>query len=211
MKRLPIASALALGATVALSASALAWHVETDPGSQEYLKPKVSARSAGPAGDPYHRVVVKVGEVRLTECIGSVRVPDEKWATGTTLTVDGTDVAIGRGESAALPVGEYVGRWSNSKEVEHFAIKCRPFDIAAVQYPVRVNFRFIGKTGERVISKYVDPGCTYRSPWVWMKGGSKFWVQDTTNGKRLLTQRAAPAGYYPPLWRGFAVGVTCQS
>lgn len=209
MKRSITSTALALAATLVISTVAAAWHVDVTAGARDPIAPKVTAKSFGPKGDPWHRIVVKVGPVRYGPCIGSVSVPDAKWANGTTLTVDGTSVAIGRGQSAPLPAGDYVGRWSNSQEVEHFTIACRTFT-PADSLDVRIGFRFVGKQGIRVIRKTIAPGCTYRSPWVWMKGGTKFWVQDNTNGKRLLTRRAAPPGFYGPLYHGYTKGISCK-
>lgn len=206
---------IAVALTIAVAAPALGWHVNTGKDQQTVVikDPVAKASSRGPAGDPYHRVIVKVkpSKVIYGACTGWVKVPDASWANGTTFTVDGTSVAIGRGETAHLAAGDYVGRWSNSTEVEYFTIQC---DRAIVQPHLKdtvIGFSYFGKKGRTTKVVTIPEGCVYKSPWVWMKGYTKYWVQDRTYGKRLLTERAAKPGFYQPLFQGFKRGVSCPA
>lgn len=192
MKKLSIA--LAILATAIIATPALGWHVDTGD-----CTPAPKAIIREPYGDPYGRIVVRNDR----SCRGWVAVPDASWVKGGYLTVDGTDVRIGRGESARLKAGSYTGRWTNSSEVEHFTI-------AAHGQSVDVVWRGIGKAGLFKADITVPDGCVYRSGYRWLKGSTKTWVQDRTHATRLATQRVSPPGYYKPLWHGYDKGLTCK-
>ena len=199
--------ALTAALTVAGASSAFAWHVDTGKDQQAVIEPRATASQRGPKADPFHRIIVKVSPLRLGACTGWVEVPDAQWAQGTEFTVRGTDVDITRGERATLPAGDYVGDWSNSREVERFTIRCvRASDTSP---SIDVTFRYVGRDGVKKRKVSIPAGCTYRSPWVYMQPETKFWVQDRTNKTRVRTFKAGKAGFYGPLYRGYVKGVSC--
>lgn len=212
MKRLGISSITAGMLVLALAVPTLAWHVDVEKGEQTSSRsaPNVTAKQFGPAGDPFHRVVVKVGVGRVTwgECNGFVTVPDEQWAQGTTLTVDGTDIAIGRGETAELPSGSYVGRWSNSREVEYFDISCVKAEEPTMK-PVTVKLNFVGRDGPDTKKWLIPQGCQYRSGWIYMQPSTRFFVE-RLNGKFIRGWNSSVGGYYGPLYNGFTRGLSCN-
>lgn len=209
-------AALTLSLMVAGTSSAFAWHVDTGKDQQQvtHTAAKATARMLGPKGDPWHRFVVKSTPAKTTfgACTGWVKVPNQSWANGTTFTVDGTRIAIGKGQRAHLPAGSYVGRWSNSQEVERFTIRCDTAIVPAVlnENTVKFTIRIIGRNGVRKITRTMQGGCTFKSPWYWVKGNTKMWVnQKQPTFKRIYTGRAAAPGQYGPLYHGYKKGVSC--
>ena len=213
MRRITTLLSLVLALVVGGSSVALGWHVTTGEDQQTLtvISPKVKAFERGPAGDPFHRIVVKVSPSKATygACTGWVEVPDERWAKGTTLYVEGTDVAIGPGERATLPEGSYRGTWSNSREVEKFDISCKPAPSLPSKTVVNVKWVFTGRDGRVVRRVLVPEGCTFRSGWNYHRGNTPGRVK--ADGKVILRYRAAPPGFYKPLWKGFTPGVSCPA
>ena len=192
---------------VAGSSTVFAWHVDTGKDAQDVIEPRVTASQRGPGGDPFHRVIVKVSPLRFGACTGWVEVPDAQWATGTVFTVRDMGVSIGKGERATLPAGDYVGDWSNSREVERFTIRCDRAVVTA--QAIDVTFRYVGRDGVQKRKVTIPEGCTYRSPWVYMQPETKFWVQDRTNKTRVKTFSSGKGGYYGKLYKGYVKGVSC--
>lgn len=198
MKAVTLAAALLL-----IPAPALAWHVDPAPG-EVTPRTTLTVTRHGPRGDPLYRIVVRASRGPLPTCRGTVTVPDEPWAEGTTLTVDGTAIAIGRGETARIAPGEHVGRWSNDDEIERFTVP--PCRVNAAK-PAKVTWRIVAAGEARRLTRTLAPGCTWRSGWRWLDASSRSWV--SRDGRRLASWRAAPLGDYgtPPPVR---VGVTCR-
>lgn len=206
MKRLPIIASLAIVASLFTAAPAAAWHVETGDCASD-----VRGAIFEPYGDPWGRIVVRNDRT----CWGFVRVPDERWVGDGILTVReaGSSDAVGfaaRGERIYLRPGDYVGTWSNSQEVEHFAI----YNEAG---PVTVGWSFVGRQGKTVKVYTVPAGCVLRSGYQWLEGRTVTKLRDRTN-RRLLPAmagqqtrlRTAAPGWYKPLVRDYARGLTCK-
>lgn len=204
-RRIGRALALAGGAVLLVAGTALSWHVETDPGS---VRPRtlLTGQDRGPKGDPLYRWIVRARVGPVPACRSLVRVPDEDWAQGTTFTVDGTGIAIGRGQSARIAPGDHVGRWSTSDEVERFTV---PACAVLRARPARFVVRYRSHGDEVRLFRTLRPGCTWRSGWRWVDPGTIFWVQDRANGRRLLTGTAAPLGTYGRPQPVSPLGVTC--
>lgn len=208
MRTITSTIALALIATLLTATAALAWRVDTTPGEVTSI-PTVKAERFGPKADPYFRYKITVTGVRLGRSTpGTVCVPDARWATGTTFTVDGTNVAIGRDECAPLEIGTYVGRWSNSSEVAHFAIN----QIVRRVPDTKIKLRVIGRSGPRTSTRTLGIGCVWSTPWLY----SKPFTTQTVKRVSPFTQRikrwnSGPGGDFGPLWRGYTVGVSCPT
>ena len=206
-------TALVTALVVGGSSAAMAWHVDTGSYEQTVTDPQVKLTTIGPKGDPFYRIIVKVKPARFGACQGYVEVPDAKWAQGTTLTVDGTNVAIGRGERATLPAGSYVGRWSNSKEIERFKVTCDRAFVPAVLQSYTVKWHGKGKTKRYTQQWTLREDCTLKSRWRFLEGRtmSRVVVKDASGtivkDKRF---RAAKPGFYGRLYRGFTPGVSCS-
>jgi hypothetical protein len=202
--------------TFIVAIPAFGWHVDTGKDHQTvtFNEATATAKAHGPKGDPWFRFVVKSSpaSVKLGTCTGWVKVPNQSWANGTTFTVDGTNVAIGKGEKAHLPAGSYVGRWSNSNEVERFTIRCERALVPAVlpDNTVKFTIRIVGRNGVRKITRSMSGGCTYKSPWLYAKPQTRMWVnQKQPEFSRLLTRNSGAGGYFGPLYRGYDIGISC--
>jgi hypothetical protein len=202
-----IASALAL----ALIASAItiapvaagdvkpAWHV-TPSDCESVAKGKIHE----PYEDPFARIVIRNN---LT-CKGSVTVPDERWAEGTTFSVG--NKTAGRGETIRLKAGCYVGTWSNSQEEEQFCI-------ANTQGPVKVAWLFTGKNGPTTRIYTVPEGCSFRSGYKWVKGSTWIKLRNRTDKTLLIPLpgektklKASPPGFYKAFDYDFEKGMSCN-
>ena len=215
LKTITTAIALALAGVVLIAATALGWHVNVDKDKQQtwVTEPRAVAKDPGPRGDPLYRFIVKVipGKRMFGPCTGTVSVPDARWAQGTTFTVDGTNVALTRGQtSRSLPAGAYVGRWSNSEEVERFTISCDRAFVPAVEQvqnvPITTHARYTGKGYQKrcfVVPVVVGGDKrVLKTPWMDLKPNTKYAVILHKKGKN-IRGRVAPLGWYQDPWMGF--------
>lgn len=214
VKRFSSSIALALVATLVAASATLAWHVDTGKHQQSVVDPRVIARKHGPAGDPFYRVVVQVTQPRLGACEGWVEVPDANWVGDYRLILRDTgNITIERGERVTLPAGSYVGDWVSptkgvyEREVERFDIRCKRASLLPAQHTYEVRWAGKGRNGRFVQKATLEPGCTYKSPWKWLRGNTKSKVR--VNGERVLQFRTAAPGYYGRLYKGFTPGVSC--
>ena len=201
------------------SAPVLGWHgITEDCNIYQKLTPK--ARVIGPAGDPFYRVVVKVKSTYSTCIGGSITHPENRWTQSPDdwwLLVFDSDgdrkYTIPHGETVGhVRPDTYTGKWYNHvtkrtlTETEDLRVSA---NVVRNFGRVKVTWRYVGRDGVRRVTKTLREGCTWRSGWHWVKGGTRMWVQDNDHGKRLLARRAAPPGYYGPLYKGYERGTTC--
>lgn len=222
MKRTSLSGMIAAVLVVVMAVPALAWHVKTGEYQQgiDYTEPDTTVRVIGPSGDPFYRIVIKVKRSKWEPgaCEGWVKVPNQNWVGNYKLYVQGTNVVVSRGQKATLSAGDYVGRWSNDggenwhREKEEFTIRCdKAVPEQADPNPQHFTWRYVGRNGVKKARITVPEGCTYRSPWRFLKGNTRSWVWSRDDQRRIKTFRVAPPGYYGKLWKGFTPGLDCDT